>query len=151
MGRTSVLKLSEIACPLPDEQPFLCQLTQFATVAVETGELLYGDSRGSVWDNFQTAECLHDKLRTLAKEHGIGFARRNVDLTHDDAKMILLHNSKNCLFHAVLATDNFSRSIFSSHPPDVPPISYNSSCSSETGVPWRDQLIWRQHNQPSYE
>jgi hypothetical protein len=93
MGRRSSLKMSDISCPLPEDQDIAC-LCQLASIAENGTEVIYGQKHNSLRQLYLAAEKIHNQLRQFAERFGIGSASANPNnnLISNGVTSLQLHN-----------------------------------------------------------
>lgn len=105
VGRESMLKMSDISSPFPENQPFIVTLSRLAYIGEQCSKTIYNTHRyDSLRKLFVAAEDIHAQLRDFANKHGIGSAGLDSEglLSGGEHPLrLLLHN---LYYHTILLT-----------------------------------------------
>lgn len=105
VGRESMLKMSDISSPFPENQPFIVTLSRLAYIGEQCSKTIYNTNRyDSLRKLFVAAEDIHAQLRDFANKHGIGSAGLDSNglLSGGEHPLrLLLHN---LYYHTILLT-----------------------------------------------
>lgn len=105
VGRESMLKMSDISSPFPENQPFIVTLSRLAYIGEQCSRTIYNTNRyDSLRKLFVAAEDIHAQLRDFANKHGIGSAGLNSNgllSAGEHPLRLLLHN---LYYHTILLT-----------------------------------------------
>lgn len=105
VGRESMLKMSDISSPFPENQPFIVTLSRLAYIGEQCSKTIYNTHRyDSLRKLFVAAEDIHAQLRDFANKHGIGSAGLDSNglLSGGEHPLrLLLHN---LYYHTILLT-----------------------------------------------
>lgn len=105
VGRESMLKMSDISSPFPENQPFIVTLSRLAYIGEQCSKTIYNTHRyDSLRKLFVAAEDIHAQLRDFANKHGIGSAgldSNGLPSGGEHPLKLLLHN---LYYHTILLT-----------------------------------------------
>ncbi|KAI3398056.1 hypothetical protein diail_9920 [Diaporthe ilicicola] len=105
VGRESMLKMSDISSPFPENQPFIVTLSRLAYIGEQCSKTIYNTHRyDSLRKLFIAAEDIHAQLRDFANKNGIGPASLDSNGQPSDGEhplRLLLHN---LYYHTILLT-----------------------------------------------
>lgn len=105
VGRESMMKMSDISSPFPENQPFIVTLSRLAYIGEQCSKTIYNTHRyDSLRKLFVAAEDIHAQLRDFANKHGIGSAgldNNGLPSGGEHPLKLLLHN---LYYHTILLT-----------------------------------------------
>lgn len=102
MGRYSALKIDDITCRFPSEQPILTSLCEIGRIAEASWEDMYAKKTESLRSLYAAAQRAHTQLRQLAEKAGIGAG--DISCGHDGGNGVAALHLHNCRFLLVNVT-----------------------------------------------